>query len=120
MSNGLSKKEKKVISKAITQKLEQLGIVDEIKFVPSGKKVKRPIFDPETNQFKVEDGKLVFEELDVPMAMNAVRRTVRVLRNSSVQEIEAFLALEVPSQSEMGSEELTDVVEVSENGTTQE
>lgn len=95
MNNGLSKKEKKEISRALTKKLQAMGVTDEITYVPSGKKIKRPVL--ENNTFKIEDGKIVMEELDVPLAMNALRRTVRNLRNAPIEQINAFLSMPTPS-----------------------
>lgn len=105
MGNGLSKKQKKIVSKAITAKLELLGVKDEITYIPSGKKIKIPVI--ENNQIKVKDGQPVMQEIDVPVAMNALRRTVRNLRNGPVDQIEAFLSIPVP-QAET-SEEKTEV-----------
>lgn len=111
MNNGLSKKEKKAVSKAITAKLELLGVKDEITFIPSGKKIKVPVI--ENNQIKVQDGLPVMQELDVPLAMNALRRTVRNLRNAPIEQIEAFLSLPVPEQN------VTESVETTGNNGTQ-
>lgn len=97
--NGLSKKDKRAISKLIEQKLVAMGVKDEITYVASGKKNKQPVFDTEKNEFKVEDGKLVMQDVDVPTAMNPLRRTVRKLRNASPEEIIAFLEMPLPSET---------------------
>lgn len=105
MNNGLSKKEKKAISKAIIEKLTSMGVKNEIQYVASGKKIKRPVF--EGNEIKVEDGKVVFEEIDVPIAMNVLRRTVRTLRKAPLEEILAFLNLEMPSSQDAATEQVS-------------
>lgn len=112
MNNGLSKKEKKQMSALITKKLEAMGVKDEISYIASGKKIKRPVFDAESNQFKLEDGKLVMEELDVPVAMNALRRTVRTLRKAPVEQIISFL--EMPLNQEASQPETPAQAETSE------
>jgi hypothetical protein len=96
MNNGLSKKDKKTLSKLLANKLKAMGVEDEIKYTPSGKKIKRPVF--ENDQVKVEDGQVVFEEIDIPVAMNPLRRTVRRLRNAPLDQIEAFLNMEVSTE----------------------
>lgn len=101
----LSKKEKKAVSKLLTQKLLSMNVADEIKYVASGKKKRLPAWDHEKNEVKVEDGKIVYEDIDVPTAMNPLRRTVRNLRNSSWEEIEAFLALEMPKEESLPAEQ---------------
>lgn len=100
----LSKKDRKRVSKLITAKLELMGVKDEITFMGSGtfKKYMK----------KDSDGKVIMEknketgknepklfDVEMPIAMNVMRRTVRELRNSSPETINAFLAMKLPDQA---------------------
>lgn len=104
MSQYISRKEKKRVSKLITQKLELLGVKDEITFVGSGKMRKFMKKDGKGGVIMETDknGKRVPKmfEVEMPIAMNVMRRTVRELRNSPVDTINAFLAMPVPGKTE--------------------
>lgn len=98
----LSKKEKKRISKLITEKLLAMGVKDEITFTGSGvfKKFMRKDGKGGVIMEKNPDtGKMEPKLFDVEMqiAINVLRRTVREIRNSTPEVINAFLALEVPT-----------------------
>lgn len=97
----ISKKEKKRISKLITQKLELMGVKDEITFMGSGKFRKFMKKDDKGGvimEKNKETGKDVPKMFDVEMqiAMNVMRRTVRELRNSHPDVINAFLRMQLP------------------------
>ena len=97
----ISKKERKRVSRLITDKLLAMGVKDEITFIGSGKMGK---FYKRGDDGKIitekdkDTGKLVPKEFEVemPIAMNVLRRTVRQLRNSPVEVINAFLDMPVP------------------------
>jgi len=99
----ISKKEKKRVSKLITQKLKAMGVKDEITMVGSG--VTRQFYrkDDKGNLITEKDpktGKAVPKLFDVemPIAMNVLRRTVRELRNQPVDVINAFLGMQTNPQ----------------------
>jgi hypothetical protein len=98
----LSKKNKKRVSKAITEKLLALGVKDEITFIGSGK-IRQFYKKDEKGQVIMEkdkDGKLVPKSfpVEMPIAMNVLRRTVRELRNQAPETINAFLSMPVPGK----------------------
>jgi hypothetical protein len=102
MSQYISKKEQKWVSKQITRKLLAMGVKDELTFVGSG--VTREYWrkDDKGNLIteKGKDGKAVPKLFDVemPIAMNVLRRTVRELRNQPVDVINAFLKMPVQQE----------------------
>lgn len=99
MSQYISKKEKKRVSKLITERLLAMGVKDEITFIGSGK-YRTYYRKDEKGQIIMEkkDGKSVPKEfkVEMPIAMNVLRRTVRELRNSPVDVINAFLRMPLP------------------------
>ena len=98
----LTKKERKRVSKLITEKLLALGVKDEVTFIGSGK-IRKFYKKDEKGQYIMEkdkDGKQKPKEHDVemPIAMNVLRRTVRELRNQTPGAINAFLNMPVPGK----------------------
>jgi hypothetical protein len=97
MSQYISKKEKKRVSKLITNKLLAMGVKDETTMTGSGRIRKFWRKDDKGNLIteKGKDGKAVPKLFDVemPIAMNVLRRTVRELRNQPVEVINAFLSM---------------------------
>ena len=100
--NHLTKKQRKYVSRAITKKLEAMGVKDEVTFVGSGKIRKFFKKDEKCNLILEtdKDGKKVPKQFDVemPLALNVMRRTVRELRNQTPEVINAFLRMEVPGK----------------------
>jgi hypothetical protein len=100
----ISKKESKRISKIISDKLKLMGVKDEITFIGSGKKKKFYKKDDSGGVImeKNDRGELVPKvfEVEMPIAMNVLRRTVRELRKAPVEVINAFLRMPVTSPSE--------------------
>jgi hypothetical protein len=98
----ISKKEKKRVSKLITNKLLAMGVKDELTMVGSGKTRQFYRKDDKGNLIteKGKDGKAVPKLFDVemPIAMNVLRRTVRELRNQPVEVINAFLNMQTGPQ----------------------
>lgn len=98
----ISKKEKKRVSKLITNKLLAMGVKDEITMVGSGRIRQFYRKDDKGNLIteKGEDGKPTPKLFDVemPIAMNVLRRTVRELRNQPVEVINAFLNMQTQPQ----------------------
>jgi hypothetical protein len=98
----ISKKSRKYVSKMITEKLTAMGVKDEVTFVGSGRIRKFYKKDADGNLIteKNEEGKIVPKLFDVemPIAMNVLRRTVRELRNQTPDIINAFLNMPVPGQ----------------------
>jgi hypothetical protein len=102
----LSKKDRKRVSKLITKKLEAMGVKDEITFVASGK-VRKFYKKDESGNLIMEEGKDGIKkaklfEVQMPIAINVLRRTVRELRNKSPETIQAFL--DMPTPTEAGNE----------------
>lgn len=93
----LSKKSRKYYSALITDKLEAMGIKDEITMVPSGKKRKVMRLD-DTGRPVVENGKIQTEDQDIMRAQNKLRSTVRNLRKQPEEVILAFLNMESPEK----------------------
>ena len=98
----ISKKEKKRVSKLITNKLLAMGVKDELTMVGSGKIRQFYRKDDKGNLItrKGKDGKPTPKLFDVemPIAMNVLRRTVRELRNQPVEVINAFLNMQTQPQ----------------------
>jgi len=101
MSN-LTKKGRKIYSRLIQKKLEQLGLEDKIVMVASGKKV-RVLQRDDKGMVVVENGKPKFTEGDVPRASNVFRRTLKDLLKQNADVIESFLNMNV-NQPEPQSE----------------
>lgn len=99
MSVKLTKKGRKYYSKLLTEKLKAMGVKDEISFTPSGKKRKTLKFD-ENGSLVLKDGKPEVIEVDMPIAQNILRRTVKSLRKQELSVIEAFLNIEIPVATE--------------------
>ena len=103
MSQYISKKEKKRVSKLITEKLAALGVKDEITFVGSGK-IRKYMRKDDKGQIIMEKNKDTGKmepklfDVEMPIAMNVMRRTVRELRNSPVETINAFLSMPIPGK----------------------
>src|ERR1017187_7120654 len=98
----ISKKDRKYVSRAITAKLLAMGVKDETTFVGSGKfrKFYKKDADGQLIMEKNKEGKSVGKLFDVemPIAMNVLRRTVREMRNQTPEIINAFLDMPVPGQ----------------------
>jgi hypothetical protein len=98
----ISKKNRKYVSRAITQKLLALGVKDEVTMIGSGRIRQFYKKDAGGNIImeKDKDGKLLPKQFDVemPIAMNVLRRTVRELRNQTPEVINAFLKMQVPGK----------------------
>ncbi len=99
----LSKKEQKRVSRLIGKKLAEMGVKDEITYVGTGKirKFMRKDGKGGVIMEKNEEGKMVPKMFDVEMqqALNVFRRTLKEIRNSSPEVINAFLGLEVGKAS---------------------
>lgn len=99
----ISKKERKRISRLITKKLELMGVKDELTFMGSG--VFREFMKKDDKggviMEKNKEGKMVPKlfKVEMPIAMNVMRRTVRELRNSHPDIINAFLRMPIPDQA---------------------
>lgn len=94
----LSKKERKRVSKLITNKLLEMGVKDEINFVGSGKMRKFFKKDEKTGKIIMENGKPKEFELEMPIAINVLRRTVREMRNQHPDVINSFLSMPTSAQ----------------------
>jgi hypothetical protein len=100
----LSKKEQKRISRLLTKKLTEMGVKDEITFTGTGvfkKFMKKDGKGGVIMEKNPDTGKMEPKLFDVEMlqAMNVLRRTVRELRNSTPEVINAFLAMPVPDKA---------------------
>ncbi len=92
----LSKKEQKRYSRLIAAKLTRMLVKNELKMVPFGKRVRRPVLDAEGKLQFNKDNVLMTKVVDILRAENYFRNQVRYLRNQPLAEIEAFLALPEP------------------------
>ncbi len=92
----LSKKERKRVSKLITEKLLAMGVKDETNFIGSGK-IRKFYKKDEKGKLIMEGGKPKEFEVEMPIAINVLRRTVREMRNSEPDVINAFLGMETPA-----------------------
>jgi hypothetical protein len=93
----LSKKEAKRVSKLIAQKLEAMGVKDETNFIGSGK-IRQFHKKDDKGKIIMDGGKPKLFDVEMPIAINVLRRTVRELRNSHPDVINAFLSMETPAQ----------------------
>lgn len=93
----LSKKAQKRVSKLITNKLLEMGVKDEITFIGSGK-IRKFFKKDETGKLIMEGGKPKEFEVEMPIASNTLRRTVRELRKQDLDTISAFLNMQTPAK----------------------
>ena len=93
----LSKKESKRVSKLITNKLLEMGVKDEISLEKSGVVKYKPLYDANGSPVleTLEDGRRVpkLGPVEMPLAANILRRTVRNLRKQHPDIINSFLAM---------------------------
>lgn len=91
----LTKKERKRYTVLIAEKLESLGVADQIIYIGSGKKVPHFRLDSKGGII-MKDGKPQMELIERKIASNPFRQMIKTLRNGPKNVILAFLATEVP------------------------
>ena len=109
-NNGLSKKDRKFFSSQIAKKLTEMGIEDKIDFISSGRV--KEYYQRGLNGLPElgEDGQPLVQRVEMPIARNTFRRTIKSLRNSDINVIMSFLNTPAASQP-ISSEQLTAQVE---------
>jgi hypothetical protein len=95
-SEQLPKKVRKYYARLIKRKMDEMGIQNQLTLVPSGKKKAMWMVD-KTGQLIMDNGKPKQQIVDIMIARNIYKNTVKTLLRAGTDAIDAFL--NVPTQA---------------------